>query len=483
MPETYQNYISGTWVPSQSGETFKDFNPADKRDCIGLFPRSTVQDVEAANRAALVAFPEWRSRSWPDRGAFLLRAADILEDRVDEIAAALTREEGKTLAEARGETLRGVLILRYYGIDAYHEIGDVIPSANADTLMITRREPIGPVALITPWNFPIAIPVWKIAPALVYGNTVVFKPSELSPKTAHLLTEVFAEAELPPGVLNTIHGHGEPLSEMLATSPLVGLSFTGSIEAGRSLAVKAAGNGVKYQLEMGGKNPVIVLSDADMDQAAKLTVSGAFKSAGEKCTATSRAIVMNDVRDEFTQRIIKITESMSVGPGSGSADVGPVISERAHARILSHIDIARKEGAQVLAGGGVPDDESLSDGYYVAPTVLGGVTSDMTIAREEVFGPVLAIIGVDSFDEALDLANDVRYGLSASLFTRDLNRVLEYTDRIEAGLVRVNGETAGVEPQAPFGGVKASSSNSREQGRAALDFYTQVKTVYFDRSG
>lgn len=483
MGSAYRNFIDGTWRDANGNETFENVNPADTTDTIGVWPSSGPRDVEAAAAAAANAFPAWRALSLPDRGKYLLKAADILERRLEEIAAALTREEGKTLAEARGETNRGVLILRYYGMDAYHAIGEIIPSASAETMMFTRREPLGVVTLVTPWNFPVAIPYWKAAPALVYGNTVVFKPSELSPLTAHLIAEILEEAGLPAGVFNMIHGHGAAMTDALVAPPVRAISFTGSIETGRTISVKAAENGVKFQLEMGGKNPVIVLPDADLDQAVELTVSGAFRSAGEKCTATSRAIVVGDIADAFTELVVGRAKELRIGPGTDAdAYTGPVITERARDKVLSHVKIAIDEGATLLAGGGVPESAQFANGYYVEPTVLGDVTPDMTIAQHEVFGPVLAIIRVDSFEEALDLANDVRYGLSASLFTSNLNRALEYADRIEAGLVRVNGETAGVEPQAPFGGMKASSSHSREQGRAALDFYTQTKTVYFDRS-
>lgn len=480
---TYHNYVNAEWVSSCGEGVFEDVNPANTTDIIGAFPASTNEDMQAATSVAADAYRDWRAKSWPDRGAYLTKAADILERRLDEVAAALTREEGKTLGESRGETLRAVLILRYYGMDAYREIGDVIPSANASTLMFSRREPLGVVTLVTPWNFPVAIPIWKAAPALVYGNTVVMKPSELSPMTAHLIAEVFDEAGIPPGVFNVVHGPGAAMMEELTSPPVKAISFTGSIETGNMLAIRATENGLKFQLEMGGKNPVIVLPDANLDKAVELTVSGAFRSAGEKCTATSRAIVVGNIAEEFTERVVERTKQLKIGPGTDpDSYLGPVISARARTRVLEQAALAEKKGARVLCGGRIPDDEELRTGYYVAPTVIGGVKPHMTIARKEVFGPVLAIIEVSSFDEAIDVANDVRYGLSASLFTDNLDNALEYADRIEAGLVRINGETTGVEPQAPFGGMKASSSHSREQGRAALEFYTQIKTIYFDRS-
>jgi len=483
MATTYSNYVSGRWTASADGKTFEDVNPADARDVVGQFPASGAADADAALAAAENAFPAWRALSGPERGRYLLKAADILERRADEVAADLTREEGKTLVEAKGETMRAVLIFRYYGMDVYHRTGEVIPSASAGTLMFTRRVPLGVVALVTPWNFPIAIPVWKLAPAIAYGNTVVLKPSSLAPLTAHHVAEVLHEAGLPAGVVNVIHGAGARFSDALVSPPVKAVSFTGSSEVGRRLAVRAAEQGIKYQLEMGGKNPVIVLPDANLEQAVELTISGAFRSAGEKCTATSRAILVGPILSEFTERLVARVKSLTLGPGTDPETyLGPVISKSAQEEILAHIALAKREGGSVLLGGKAPKGEVFAHGFYIEPTVVGNVTPEMSLAREEVFGPVLAVIGAETFEQALDLANGVRYGLSASLFTRDLNRVLEYADRIEAGLVRVNGETAGVEPQAPFGGFKGSSSYSREQGRAAIEFFTQIKTIYFDRA-
>jgi len=483
MAAVYQNLIGGQQMPCASGRTFRDANPADTSDTVGEFPASDAVDAERAVAAAATACPAWSALAAPARGAVLVRAADIIERRADEIAAALVREEGKTLAEARGETLRAALILRYYGMDVYHAVGEVIPSAGARSLLFTRRVPLGVVSLVTPWNFPIAIPAWKLAPAIAYGNAVVLKPSELAPLSSHLFVEALCEAGLPPGVVNVVHGPGAPMSQALIAPPVSAVSFTGSAQTGRQIAMRAAEQGVKCQLEMGGKNPVLVMPDADLEHAVELTVTGAFRSAGEKCTATSRAIVVGPIIEPFTDRVVARTRGLVIGPGTDpAAHVGPVISEHARERVLAHIRMAAAEGARVLIGGGVPTGEPFDRGYYVEPTVLGDVTPQMAVAQEEVFGPVLAIIGVETFDEALRIANGVRYGLSASIFTRDIDCALEFAERIEAGLVRVNGETAGVEPQAPFGGFKASSSFSREQGRAAMEFYTQVKTISFDRT-
>ena len=480
----YQNYVNGAWTPARSGATFERRNPADTRDLVGAFPDSQAGDVQAAVDAARAALPAWRRLSPDARAQFLFKAADLLEARKAEVAAALTREEGKSLPEALGETGRGVVLLRYYAGEGLRVGGEVLPSANPNTLLFTERVPLGVVGLITPWNFPIAIPLWKAAPALVYGNTVVLKPSELAPHTAHLLAEVLHEAGLPAGVFNLIQG-GRAAGEALVNADgLAGVSFTGSVATGKHIARACVERGVKYQLEMGGKNPVVILEDADFAQAVEMTVQGAMKSAGEKCTATSRAIVVEAIADEFTRRVVERVNGLKLGPGTDKdAYLGPLISPQARDRVLGYVEKAKGEGADLLCGGDAPSEGELAEGLYVRPTVFDRVHPKMTIAQEEVFGPVLAILRVKNFDEALAVANDVAYGLSASVFTRDIGSALRFAREMEAGLVRINGETAGVEPQAPFGGMKASSSFSREQGQAAKDFYTQVKTISIDRAG
>ncbi len=476
------NYINGEWVPAQTGNTFERRNPADTRDLVGTYPESGAEDVRVAAEAAKAALPGWRKLSGDARAQFLFKAADLLAARKDEVAAALTREEGKTLMEAGGETGRGVVLLRYYAGEGLRAGGDVIPSTNPETLFFTERVPLGVVGLITPWNFPVAIPIWKVAPALVYGCTVVLKPSELSPETARLITEILHEAGLPKGVFNLVQG-GREAGAAIANEPLInGISFTGSAATGKSIARACVERGAKYQLEMGGKNPVVVLEDASLEQAVELTVQGAMRSAGEKCTATSRAIVVESIADEFTRRVVERVRHLEIGPGTEGGYLGPVISEAAQEKVLGFVERAKGAGAQLLCGGIPGHRPDLAHGHYVWPTVFGSVTPDMEIAQDEVFGPVLAIIRVPDFDTALKVANEVAYGLSASVFTRDIGKALRFAREIEAGMVRVNGETAGVEPQAPFGGVKASSSFSREQGQAAREFYTQIKTIAIDKA-
>ncbi|HZT41698.1 MAG TPA: aldehyde dehydrogenase family protein [Chthonomonadaceae bacterium] len=482
MPERYIDFIGGEWTPAASGETLPDINPADRREILGEFPNSSTADARRAVEAAAAAQEAWAVLPAVARGEFLRRTADILEARVDTVARDLMREEGKSLPEARGETLRAVTILRYYSAHAMLPDGEVIPSAGAKTLLFTRRAPLGVCALITPWNFPIAIPVWKAAPALVFGNTVILKPSEHTPLTAWHLAQCFEEAKLPAGVFNVLFGEGARVGEALVTArEVAAVSFTGSVATGKTIAGWAAAQGKKYQLEMGGKNAAIVLPDADLDQAVTLTLSGAFKSAGEKCTATSRAIIHEAIYDRFAARLAQQAGALKIGPGDDpDAYLGPVITAQARDRILSAIAAARAEGAELLCGGNVPEGAGLEHGFYVQPTLFGDVRPEMRVAREEVFGPVLCLMRARDLDHALSLANEVEYGLSASLFTRDLNAALTFAERIQAGMVRINGETAGVEPQAPFGGMKASSSYSREQGLAARDFFTQIKTISVD---
>jgi aldehyde dehydrogenase (NAD+) len=403
---------------------------------------------------------------------------------VQEVAQAMVRENGKTIGEARGETLRGVALLRFYAAEGIRSVGEVIPSVNPKTLIYTTREPLGVASIITPWNFPVAIPFWKIAPALVYGNTLVFKPASITPHCGFLVTQVFEQAGIPAGVLNFVTGGGGALGrEIVQNEKVHGVSFTGSNSVGRGIAQLAAERGAKFQLEMGGKNPVVVLPDCDLEQAATLTVRGAFSYAGQKCTATSRAIVLDSIYDGFLKKLVEKVKALKIGPGSEeSTFVPPVVSEDQKRNILAAIEKGKTE-ARLLCGGGVPEGEAFRYGCYIEPAIFADVKPNSTLAQEEIFGPVLAVMRASDLNEAITLANNVRFGLSASIFTRDINAIQESAQRIEVGIVKVNSETPGVEPQAPFGGMKESSSHSREQGRAALDFFTNIKTVYIDRAG
>ena len=484
MADRFGNFIQGFWKEAAGGRTFSSINPADTGDVVGEFAASSAADLAAAIDAAHAALPDWRGRSAFARGEYLRKAADLLEGRLEQVARAMVRENGKTIAEARGETARGVALLRYYASEGTRSVGEVVPSVNPATLIYTTRAPLGVVGIITPWNFPVAIPIWKIAPALVYGNTVVFKPASVTPHCAVAVTQLFEAAGLPAGVLNLVTGGGGALGEALVRNDRVhGVSFTGSNPVGRRIAGWAAERGVKFQLEMGGKNPVIVLPDCDLEQATNLTLRGAFAYAGQKCTATSRAIVHDAVYDAFAARLVEKARALRIGPGSDeSVVVPPVVSDDQQRSILAAIERGKSE-AKLLCGGGAPRGDAFARGYFIEPTIFGDCKPDSFLAQEEIFGPVLALLRARDLDEAIRLANGVRYGLSASIFTRDLNAVQEYCGRIEAGVVKVNSETAGVEPQVPFGGMKDSSSHSREQGRAAMEFFTSVKTIYLDRAG
>lgn len=479
--ETFGNYIGGEWRPATSGATLENRSPADRDDVVGTFASSGPAEVDAAVAAAEEAFQSWRLSSPIARANILHKAANILESRIPEVGRELTREEGKTLKEGIGETTRAVQILRYYAGEAQQPSGEHYPSANPQTLLYTTREPLGVVAIITPWNFPIAIPAWKIAPALAFGNTVVFKPASLTPLTAVRLVEALAEAGLPPGVLNLVTGSAEQVGDPLVRDPrVVAISFTGSNATGAELRKVAAERGAKLQLELGGKNPAIVLADADLEHALGQVVNGAMMSTGQKCTATSRAIVDRRIADQFTQMLAERIAGLNVGnPLAAETQVGPLIDDRAADRVAGEVDAARTSGAELLVGGSRLGGD-LARGAFVAPALFAGVDANSRLGQEELFGPVLGVISVDSLEEAMAVANQVKFGLSASLFTRDLGRALEFARRIEAGIVHVNSETAGAEPQVPFGGMKGSSSYSREQGKAARDFFTQMKTIYMD---
>ncbi len=473
------NYINGKWVWSRNGKTIASINPARSHEVVGEVPDSDCEDLNEAVTAAQNAFAMWSGMSPVERGAFLQKAAEILEKRLEDIAVTATREMGKILPETRGEVLRGAAILRYFAQEGLRQMGELLPSPDRKNFLFSKRVPLGVVGVITPWNFPIAIPLWKVAPALVYGNTVVLKPAAETGVTACKIAEVFEEAGLPKGVFNLVNGKGSVVGSGLVEHPgVIAITFTGSNEVGKRVAFGAVARGAKYQLEMGGKNPVIVLEDADLERAAELTVQGALKQTGQRCTATSRVYVHHAVYDEFKERLLQKIASIKIGDGLlPGVQMGPLVSGSQLERVLDFVEKGIREGATLLYGGGRLQSEEYRDGFFVKPTVFENVTNDMTIAKEEIFGPVLCLSKVDGFEEAISLANDSRYGLSASLFTRDLPRSLTFIDRIEAGMVQINGETGGAEPQAPFGGMKDSSSHSREQGQAAKEFFTTWKTV------
>jgi aldehyde dehydrogenase (NAD+) len=475
--ETFKNLIDGELVGASDGGTYETRDPAHPGEVLGSFPLATAADAARAVAAAAAAQPAWAATPAPARGAILYKASELVDVRVDQLARAMTREEGKTLAESRGEVLRARDILRYYGGEGWRVGGDVLPANAANGMLYTRREPLGVVAVITPWNFPLAIPAWKIAPALVYGNAVVFKPASATPHSAVLLVEALVEAGLPAGVLNLLIGPGAAVGDTLADAPEVrGVSFTGSYAVGSALYSRATARMARAQVEMGGKNPLVVLADADLDLAVRLAVMGGFGLTGQACTATSRVIVEEAVADAFVVALAEAVRGLKVGDGlDDGVQMGPAISAEQLETDLRYIEVGKAEGAALVVGGERLDGE----GHFVQPTVFDRVTTTMRIAQEEIFGPVVGVIRVAGFDEAVAAANAIEFGLSASVVTRDLGAALTFAERVEAGVVKVNEPTTGLALQAPFGGFRHSSATTfKEQGAAALEFYTRTKTVY-----
>jgi aldehyde dehydrogenase (NAD+) len=470
MASRYALFIDGAWCEPASGEWLPNVNPADTGDIIGEFAMAGADDMRSAIDAAKRAHPAWRGMPAPRRGELLYRAANIMEARIEEIATALTREMGKPLHEARLEVARGPFILRYYAGECAQPSGEVYPTSAEQRFLFTRREPLGVVGIITPWNFPFAIPMWKSVPALAFGNCVVMKAAALTPLTAWHIADVFREAGLPPGVFNLVTGAGRKAGQAMVEHPdVIAISFTGSDSVGRAIQQQAIERGAKVQLELGGKNPIVVASDAIFDLAVDLVVRGSMRSAGQKCTATSRVFVEKPIYERFCSALAERVRGLRVGDGmDASTYVGPVVSEDQRESIYSYIEIGKQEGARVAAGGERLTSGPYERGYYVQPTVFVDAAPHSRVMQEEIFGPVVGVAPVNDLDEGIAAANDVRYGLSASIIS------------IQAGMVHVNDETAGAEPQISFGGVKASSSHSREQGKSAREFYTQVKTVYMD---
>jgi alpha-ketoglutaric semialdehyde dehydrogenase len=482
---TYRNYINGKWVESTSSRTATNINPANIDDVLGTIRQATREEAKAAVDSAAEKFPSWRSTPAPARGRIVGRAARLMEEYKEELSQLLTREEGKTIAESRGELQRSINVAEFCAGESRRMNGETIQSELPANFAYTLKQPLGVVACVTPWNFPVAIPVWKIAPALVAGNTVVFKPASLTPATAVRIVEIFEAAGLPAGVLNLVLGSGSEAGDEIISHPAVkAVSFTGSNQVGIRLYEQVSRRGAKVQCEMGGKNPVVILEDADMELAIESTAQGAFGSSGQRCTATSRAVVVNDVADEFVNRIAKRAASMRIGDGSDpNTEMGPSVDESQFKTVLSYVDIGREDGATLVCGGERATGSGLDKGYFVKPAVFDNVTPDMRIAREEVFGPVLSVLRVKDFDEAMRVANDCEYGLSSSIFSNDATRIFRFVDEIETGMTHINSPTTGGEAHIPFGGIKGTGIGDREQGSTALDFYTELKVVYVDYTG
>ena len=482
---TYRSFIDGKWINSTSGITLPNINPANINDIIGTSELCTREEARNAVEAAYNAFRSWRDTPAPSRGRIITRAARLMEDHKEELASILTREEGKTIAESRGEVQRAINVVEFCAGETRRRNGETIPSELPANFAYTIKEPHGVVACITPWNFPVAIPAWKLAPALAAGNTVVMKAAEATPATAVRIFEIFHEAGIPDGVINLLLGKGSEVGQEIADHPAVrAISFTGSTEIGLQIYQQGAKRGIPVQCEMGGKNPVVVMPDCDMDLAVESTAQGAFGSTGQRCTATSRAVVVDTIADEFVERVVERAKRFKLGDGSNSStDIGPSVDEKQFNTVLKYIDIGREDGAELLTGGRRASGAGLDNGYFVEPTVFDRVTPDMRIAREEIFGPVLSVLRVKNFDEAMTVANDCEYGLSSSVFSNDANDIFRFIKDIESGMTHVNSPTTGGEAHIPFGGIKATGVGPREQGSTSLDFYTEIKVVYVDYTG
>jgi alpha-ketoglutaric semialdehyde dehydrogenase len=483
MPETVTapgpaNLIAGDWSPSASNRTYERVNPWRPAEVVGQFPSSSAEDVAAAVAAAEQAREEWARMPAAKRCAFLARAAEEIDARVEDIAQDMTREMGKPLRESRAEAARAAAIFRFFSSEGWRPVGELFEQSLSGATVHTRRRPIGVVALITPWNFPAAIPAWKMAPALAYGNTVVLKLAQDAPLTGLHLARALREAGLPDGALNVIIGRGSEVGEPLVTDESVrAISFTGSVPVGHEVRDHATKLGKRVQLELGGHNPLIVAADANLDAAVQAAYAGAFWSAGQKCTATRRMFVHDSVYDDFRARLLTRIEAGHVGdPADPQTEVGPIVNERQFEDVLAGIERGRREGGTVLAGGERADP----DAYLIAPTLFESVGDDAFLSCEEVFGPVSSLYRFDTLDEAIGRANAVRFGLSASIFTQSLATAERCVNELEAGILHVNSQTAGADVHVPFGGTKSSGYGPHEQGRAAIEFYTEEVTVYRD---
>lgn len=485
MATTFQNFIAGSWVAPASGEHFENRNPADTRDVIGLFPQSTAADVDRAVVAAQQGFAEWSRTPAPVRGQVLQRVGELLVDRKEAIACAMTREMGKVLVETRGDVQEAIDTAFYAATEGRRLFGRVVPSELRDKWAMAFRRPIGVAGIITPFNFPLAVPTWKIFPALLSGNAVVWKPSEDVPHTANLLVEVLLEAGVPPNAVQLVHGAGETAGKALVEHPGVPLlSFTGSTATGARIGEVCGRMHKRLSLEMGGKNAMIVLDDADLELALDGVLWGAFGTTGQRCTATSRLIIQQGVHDRFLGMVAERAEALRLGPGlDPQTQVGPLIHEASRDKVEQYVAVGKKEGASLSLGGARPNGAALSHGWFYRPTIFTGVRAGSRLEQEEIFGPVLAVVRVADLDEAIRVNNDVVYGLSSAIYTRDVNRAFRAIESLDNGITYVNAPTIGAEAHLPFGGVKQTGNGHREGGWAVYDFYTETKTVYVDYSG
>jgi len=481
---TYQNFIDGKWVPAASGETFADTNPAHPSQVIGEFQRSGAEDVDAAVQAAARAQEGWRRTPAPLRGEIVARATRLLTEQKSDLARTITEEMGKVLVDSGYDVMGAITSGDYMAGEGRRMYGDTVPSGLPDRLAMTLREPVGVVGIVTPWNLPMLMPAWKLFPALVCGNTVVVKPAEDTPLTAVRLFEILEEAGVPPGVANLVTGYGPEAGQPLVTHPDVDMiSFTGSRAVGKQIAMSAGGELKHVSLEMGGKNALVVLDDADLDEAITGALWGGFSTSGQRCTASSRLVVDRKVADQVVEGLVEGMRSLVVGdPAEPETNVGPLINATQLERVHSYTGIGVDEGATLVAGGEKLGDD-LDGGHFYSPTLFDNATPEMRIAQEEIFGPTITVIRVDGYDEAIEVANGTRYGLSAAVYTRDTARALRAVRELEAGLVYLNAPTIGSEIHLPFGGVKDTGNGHRESGKTAIDQFTELKTVFLDYSG
>jgi len=481
----YQNFINGKWVDAKSGQTFEDRNPANWDEVVGTFPKSGKEDVEEAVKAARIAFEKWRLMPAPHRGNILKKVGDIMVARKEEIARTMTREMGKVLVETRGDVQEGIDTAYYAASEGRRLFGHTVPSELPNKFNMAIRVPIGVAGIITPWNFPMAIPTWKIFPAILCGNTVVFKPAHDTPATATLLVEILMEAGVPEGVVNIIHGGGGDVGNAIVDHPDVDLiSFTGSTAVGKKISASASQSLKRVSLELGGKNAQLVMDDADLPLALDGVLWGAFGTTGQRCTATSRLLLHDKVYDKFMTMLVDRTKKLRLGDGlKDTTDVGPCVNESQRQTVQSYVEIGQKEGGKIVAGGAIGNGDGLSKGWFHQPTIFADVTPEMRIAKEEIFGPVLSVIRIKSLEEGITVLNNTIYGLSSSIYTNNINGAFKAIRDVKAGITYINAPTIGAEAHMPFGGVKQTGNGHREGGWTVYEFFSEWKTVYVDYSG
>jgi acyl-CoA reductase-like NAD-dependent aldehyde dehydrogenase len=485
MAQKFQNLINGKWVDAVSGRTFENRNPANWEEVVGIFPKSGKEDVDAAVKAARAAFEKWRLVPAPKRGDIMRTIGDLLVKRKEEISREMTREMGKVLAETRGDVQEGIDTAYYAATEGRRLFGHTVPSELPNKFAMAMRVPIGVAGIITPWNFPMAIPTWKMFPAILSGNTCVFKPATDTPKTAAMLVEIMMEAGLPEGVVNIVHGGGSEVGNAITSHPDVDLiSFTGSTGVGKQISRDSSETLKRVSLELGGKNAQIVLADADLDLALEAVLWGAFGTTGQRCTATSRLILEEKIYDKFIAMLVDRTNKLKLGDGLlPDSQVGPCVNEGQRKSVQEYVQIGKNEGAKLLAGGNFATEGALAKGWFHQPTIFGDVTPEMRLAKEEIFGPVLSVIRAKNFEESITILNNTEYGLSSSIFTTDVNKAFTAVRDIQAGITYINAATIGAEAHLPFGGVKKTGNGHREGGWTVYDFYTEWKAVYVDYSG